>query len=411
MAISTNMLLPIPTVGVTIGPEWATNVNACLSIIDTHNHSPGSGVQITPDGLDINAQLPMNNNTLALARTVQFQAQGAVLTDPADLRSVYAVGSELYYNDGAGNQVQITNNGSVAGAAGNITNLSSPAAVVYSNISKTFTFLSDVTTPANLDAGSVVFRNILPGSYGLTLQPPAAMSADYVLTLPSLPASKKIVTLNASGSIVADYDVDNATIEVSSNNLRVKAGGITDTQLSTNSVTTAKIVDLAVTTAKLDNLAVTAAKIDSNAVYTNAVQDLAITPRKTSGTVSAQSAPIAAGPFGDNATFAQIIGFTTSANANKVIMITWSKQGGGSAIVPAGGTNYLELFINGNSQGVINLNDGSGATFTSADHTWYVNTSSITGAQVLNMDLVYRTNGPGGLTLTGTASRLRAIEI
>jgi pectin methylesterase-like acyl-CoA thioesterase len=84
------------------------------------------------------------------------------------------------------------------GPTGSITGLTPPASVSYGF--GTFVFESNVNTPANLDAGSIILRNIVANSHGLTLSPPAAMSADYTLTLPSLPASKEPVTLDTSGN-------------------------------------------------------------------------------------------------------------------------------------------------------------------------------------------------------------------
>ena len=59
-------------------------------------------------------------------------------------------------------------------------------------------------------------------------------------------------------------NVDDSTIEISSNALQVKAGGITDNELASNSVTTAKITDGDVTNAKLANSTFTIAGGDSS---------------------------------------------------------------------------------------------------------------------------------------------------
>lgn len=44
---SPNMGMPVPVVGTDPGPDWANNINACLSIIDSHNHSTGQGAPVT----------------------------------------------------------------------------------------------------------------------------------------------------------------------------------------------------------------------------------------------------------------------------------------------------------------------------------------------------------------------------
>lgn len=44
---SPNMSMPVPVVGTDPGPDWANNIDACLSIIDSHDHSFGKGAPIT----------------------------------------------------------------------------------------------------------------------------------------------------------------------------------------------------------------------------------------------------------------------------------------------------------------------------------------------------------------------------
>ena len=73
--VSPNMNLIIPTVGLEAGPAYATDVNNSLTLIDSHNHSAGSGVPITPSGLNINSSLPMAGNFLTLTGAIVFQAQ------------------------------------------------------------------------------------------------------------------------------------------------------------------------------------------------------------------------------------------------------------------------------------------------------------------------------------------------
>ena len=77
-----------------------------------------------------------------------------------------------------------------------------------------------------------------------------------------------------------DVAVDNTTIEVSSDALRVKASGIGANELATDAVTTVKILDLNVTTGKINDLAVTTGKINDLAVTTGKINDLAVTTGK-----------------------------------------------------------------------------------------------------------------------------------
>lgn len=235
--LSTNMNLPVPIVSQAPGPEWATLLNDCLTVIDTHDHSTGSGVPITPAGLNINSDLSINSNSLILVHRTNYQNLTSTLAT-TNTNSIYVVNGDLWYNDNASHQIRITQNGNVTGAAGNITGLVSPASASYVAISQTFVWQSDVNQPANMDAASYILRNLVANSKGLTLSPPTAMAADYTLVLPSLPASQKIMTLDASGNISAPYTVDNSTITIASNVIGVPSNGITQTQLATRGLAT-----------------------------------------------------------------------------------------------------------------------------------------------------------------------------
>lgn len=248
---SPNMNLPVPVVGVETGPQWANDLDACLNIIDIHDHSPGFGVMITPAGININSALTFSNNNATALRSVRFQTQASPLALAADVGCVYESGVDLYYNDANGVQIRITQSGAVAGTPGSIANLVSPASASYVSANQTFVWQSAANTPANLDCASILLRNLVASSKALTLSPPAAMAANYTLVLPSLPASQKFMTLDASGNMAAPWAVDASTIVVSANTVQVPTGGITSTQLATNSVTTIKITDANVTTAKI----------------------------------------------------------------------------------------------------------------------------------------------------------------
>lgn len=234
--ISPNMSLIVPTVSSEPGPTWASDINASLSIIDQHNHSPGSGVQISQDGIFLSSgsapfnSLNYNNSNAYGLRSVKFTAQSAALALVTDIGCIYEAGVDLYYNDGSGNQIRITQGGSLTGAAGTITGLpSGTASASYSG--GTFVWQSATSTAANMDAGSYILRNATASSKGLTLSPPNAMAADFALVLPSIPGSTSIMQLDSSGNMSAALVVDNSTLQNSGTVLSVKSGGITGTQM------------------------------------------------------------------------------------------------------------------------------------------------------------------------------------
>ncbi len=228
---TTNMGLTVPITGVAPGPDWANEVNASFVTVDAHDHSSGKGVQITPNGLNINADLSLASNNLVLVRTVRFQAPNVQPALSTDLTCLYAFGADLYYRDGSGNQVRITQSGSVTGATGNITNLTPPASVTYVGGSTSFVFQSDASISADLDGGSVILRNLTASSKGLTLSPPAAMAADYTITLPAKPAASALLAMSNTG-VISTTAPDGTTIVNTGSVLKVGDGGITQTQIA-----------------------------------------------------------------------------------------------------------------------------------------------------------------------------------
>lgn len=217
--LSPSMNLPIPTVGVDGGPDYAFNINNSLTLVDGHNHSSGQGVQIQPAGLNINSDLTfLGNNAIAL-RTVRFQPQVSTPNAPSDIGCIYGVGVDVYITDGAGNVIRVTQNGALAGASGTISNLTSPASAAYS--APTFIFQSNTNVPANLDAGSIIIRNVIANSNGITLSAPSSLASNYSLTLPLLPSQLSYMTINTGGSMGSQSadQIGQAMTSVGANNI------------------------------------------------------------------------------------------------------------------------------------------------------------------------------------------------
>lgn len=239
--ITPNMNLVVPTVGVDPGPDWANNVNADLNIIDSHNHSNTQGVQITPSGLNINVDLPINVNNLTTARSVRFTPQASPLSGAADLGCVYESGVDLYYNDGAGNQVRITQSGSVTGATGTISGLpSGTASASFSGT--TFTFQSATSTPANMAVGPLIIGRNVASSPTITIAPNSSIVTNYSFTLPAaVPSAGSAVLLSdTSGNIsfqIPVYLLANGASNAASTSVPFKNTSITDTTSSYSATT------------------------------------------------------------------------------------------------------------------------------------------------------------------------------
>lgn len=243
---STYMSLTIPSVGVSTGREGANNLVADLNIIDAHDHSPGYGAQITPSGLNINADLSIGSNNLTDANSLRMDNRGSAITSASpNVACLYAVNGELYYNDASGNQVAITSGGTVNAGDGSIQGLpSGTAAVTFST--PTYVFESATNTAASIDVRDVVMRNSGASSYGYTIVVPT-LPNDEGLTLPIGPASSvnalgRFITMSTSNVMAATLDIDNTTIGITgSNTLEVKDGSITSAKIANATIVAADI--------------------------------------------------------------------------------------------------------------------------------------------------------------------------
>ncbi len=215
--ISPNMGMPVPVVGTDPGPDWANNINASLSIIDSHDHTTGHGVPVPSAGLNINADLPFNSNNATTLRSSRYAAQSAPISGGSDLGAVYVSGVDLYYNDGAGNQVRITQGGSVTGSAGTITGLPSGTASA-SFAAGAFTFQSATNTPATMNVGPLKVGTSTVSPHTVTIAPPGGLAANYNLTLPNgLPVATSVLQVSSLGAIssLATTGTGNAVLSAS----------------------------------------------------------------------------------------------------------------------------------------------------------------------------------------------------
>jgi hypothetical protein len=188
-----NMNLQQPIIGQDSGLTWEQSTNSNADVIDAHNHSPGSGTQINPSGININSSLPFNNQKATTVAAVEFQDQSAI----TDTTSAYTKSGNLFFRDGSGNEVQITSGGAVNATSSGI----SSGTATASFVSSTLVVNADVNKPANVKGASLLMGNNVTSSHYLTLQPPAAMAADTTVTLPSIPGSQSFMTIDTSGNM------------------------------------------------------------------------------------------------------------------------------------------------------------------------------------------------------------------
>ena len=263
------MLLDLPVVSSTIGPTWASMLNAAISSgIDSHNHTATKGVQIPTGGININADLPFNGYNATAVRSLRFMAQDAPLALGTDNGCLFEVGVDLCYRDGNGNLIQLTAGGalnaaSIGGIGGDYS--TSSASVFYTTATTTYSFWTDTNKSGNIDCGKVIIRE--PGvasAHSITLQSPTSLAADKVLTLPQPAGSTQLVQLSSSGTLTPTASIASFTITTFAS---------TTATLTTGNISTANIGVL---------LAVNGAMSGSLSVGTT----LAVTGTATFGTIA-----------------------------------------------------------------------------------------------------------------------------
>lgn len=267
------MNLLLPTVSVTLGPLYATEVNAAFLRVDSHDHSDGYGKLVGTNGLNINAALSFHGNDATNLNSAGFNIQSPTA---GLVGQVYMSGQDLYCVDGAGNVIQITAAGAVnVSGLGSWTGLIAPAQAGYNSVTKKFSLQSNTTGPkfglleigdillypGDPNLGTLPYIRIATPNSGVstyTLGLPTAapysgigtkqtllsMRADGQLLLgPTAPISvTRFLRMDTNGVPAADVVQDNSTLVISGTTLQVATGGITAAQLANNNVTADKLI-------------------------------------------------------------------------------------------------------------------------------------------------------------------------
>ena len=217
---TTNMSLVLPTPGQRLGPTWASDLNTALTLVDEHDHTSGKGKTLGVSSFTIDADVNYNNsNALLNANYISFDETATPATDfpPASEPSIIFSGGangELYYNDGAGNQVPITSGGV----------LNVPASAVASKsfaVNQTLvsvTPFDSTSTPAlaETDGFNVYFLSYSTGAATITLPDMSTISAGRMFTF-------KDINGNAATNPITILPTGTQTID----GISAGAGGVT----------------------------------------------------------------------------------------------------------------------------------------------------------------------------------------
>lgn len=125
------MNLDLPVVLTTVGPVWATKVNAAMDKIDSHDHSIGNGTKITPAGININVDMSFGGKFTYSVGAVGFTSKAAAVVTTPYLESIQSVNGALYYVNSVGFAVQITSGNAVNASLSSLWSVNVPAAYPY----------------------------------------------------------------------------------------------------------------------------------------------------------------------------------------------------------------------------------------------------------------------------------------
>lgn len=222
-----NMGLVLPDVSVTPGPAWASLLNAEAIVIDAHTHLTGSGVPIVPGAININADLPYNQNNATTLRTIRFFNNPTFSPTGTDLGCLYEVNKELYYRDGVGNAIQLTLNGQINVSATSNTNFLDSAFTLqyFGNTTRTAQF-SAVNVP-----NSTLNTYILPTIFSGTTDTLTSNAATQTLTHKTLTGNTAANLISGTGTFTFNTANSHAVPNSSGNDTVVLAAA-TQTLLS-----------------------------------------------------------------------------------------------------------------------------------------------------------------------------------
>lgn len=227
MAYGQALSSTLPVVGVTAGTTAAGLINAFLAELQTVVEA-----KVTPAGLNMNADLSFlsgtTNYSITDLKKTAYARQSSLLSAASNPMTTFFGGTDgdLYVNDNAGRQVQITTGGVLnASTTGGITGAGYGAGSVAINwdAGTDYYQLKDgASTYAGVLADKVQVYN---GTAGITVLATGA-GASYSLTLPTaVPGSTSLVMMSAAGALSTSLTPSITTLTTSG--LITAGGGVT----------------------------------------------------------------------------------------------------------------------------------------------------------------------------------------
>lgn len=116
MSTTSNMQITLATPGASDG-TWGDTLNAGMNVVDAHDHTPGKGVPVPSSGVTVVEDLSMEGYSLISTEKVTLVDHGSGLSGASNRLSVNAANGDLYWSNGSGTAVQITDGTSLNAAA------------------------------------------------------------------------------------------------------------------------------------------------------------------------------------------------------------------------------------------------------------------------------------------------------
>lgn len=244
---TTYMTLSLPTVSTTVGPTWATMLNAALTSIDSHDHSTGKGAKVSQAGIALTGDLTFATNSATNLKAATFVAQSAFATSLA----LYTKSNDLYFRDGAANEIRLTASGGV-----NLAGLTIGADLDMNNYRltevKACVFQDQVSDPTGNGsiyekAGDLYLKDLAGNVIRLTsggYLAQKAITGDYLSTAAQLiyTTASSLYSFTTNGAILADIEVneiDAATVDAGAvktgTTLTVEGGIVPDSIVTVSS--------------------------------------------------------------------------------------------------------------------------------------------------------------------------------
>jgi hypothetical protein len=204
--------------------------------VDAHDHTTGNGAKITVGALNINADLPLNNNSVVDVVSAIFVNQPSPLTTSFGL---YVENGDLVYRSST-QKVPITANGNslaVVSSPGSISGMSAPQSVSYN--SGSYRFFQNLNIYGLLQSGGLsITSDTTPNPTNfVTLK--ANPTTGYNLTLPAAdPDTNKVLwSSNGAGDLIwVDGLKKSGTVAANQIMLATSATDITGLTVANNQI-------------------------------------------------------------------------------------------------------------------------------------------------------------------------------